>query len=422
ERITAALRLIPELANGPVVTTNFDHVLERSFREAKKEFRHVLWGTSAAAMVEAFHRNHRYLFKIHGDVDHPDQRILTREEYDRHYGATGKPESKTLPLHRVIEIAMSNRPMLFLGCSLKSDRIVGFLEEFYSEYQRLMHYAIIWRPVDEEKFRERGQELTRLGLVPIWYPSGDHDSIGTILETVLVRPGRIKAPKSKVPAKPAGPTAAQEAVAIEKYDELAALRAAELPDRQYQSTAAALTRGELVLFLGWGAHLPRERRPDSRSSWWEVARQLAQQTGYDEPIGSVTDFTRLTQYIYETRGEIQFEDYMRDLLGREYPPTLAHWFVAGLPALLRTKNYASVAPLILTANQDDVLERAFEALGEPLDTLSYIARGPDQGRFFYRPASGPPSMIRSAKQSARVMVNERPLLVKLHGSIDRRNP
>src|SRR4029434_3675463 len=86
ERITAALRLIPELANGPVVTTNFDHVLERSFREAKKEFRHVLWGTSAAAMVEAFHRKHRYLFNIHGDVDHPDQRILTREEYDRHYG------------------------------------------------------------------------------------------------------------------------------------------------------------------------------------------------------------------------------------------------------------------------------------------------------------------------------------------------
>src|SRR4029453_11327228 len=144
-----------------------------------------------------FHRTHRYLFKSHGDVDHPDQRILTREEYDRHYGATGKPESKTLPLHRVIEIAMSNRPLLFLGCSLKSDRIVGFLRKAYAESQRLIHYAIVWRPDEEDAFRARGRQLIQLGLMPIWYPRGDHVSVHTILEHVLERAGRKKPSKAK---------------------------------------------------------------------------------------------------------------------------------------------------------------------------------------------------------------------------------
>ena len=64
----------------------------------------------------------------------------------------------------------------------------------------------------------------------------------------------------------------------------------------------------------------------------------------------------------------------------------------------------------------------FDAAGEPLDVLSYIARGPDQGRFFYRPANGTPAMIRNARQASKVTVKDRPLLVKLHGSIDRRNP
>src|SRR5262245_41375678 len=53
-------------------------------------------------------------------LDPPDQRILTRAEYDRHYGRTGAADDKARPLHRVIEVAMSNRPLLFLGCSLKT--------------------------------------------------------------------------------------------------------------------------------------------------------------------------------------------------------------------------------------------------------------------------------------------------------------
>jgi hypothetical protein len=439
--ITGALRVIPRLAGGPVVTTNFDHALERVFRQVGKSFLQVLWGDSAALMIDAFQRNRRYLFKIHGDVDRPDQRILTRAEYDQHYGEPGAG-GKARPLHRVIEIAMANRPLLFLGCSLKSDRIVGFLEEFYAEYQRLMHYAIVWRPDEDDAFRERDRQLTRLGVMPIWYPRTDHGSIETILRHVLERAGQRKARTTKAATQPAGrtPTPAQIDLARRRYDELAALGAAPLLEGEYTSLAASIARGETAWFVGWGAHYPLERladstpatsaqlaagsvrRPGAPRFWQEVAAQLARETGYDEPIDTVADLTRLMQYIYEVRGEVQLEHYMREELGAAYTPTLAHWFLAGLPGLLREKNSAGVAPLILTANQDDVLERAFEALGEPLDTLAYIARGPDQGRFFYRPALSPPVMIRTARQARQVAVKERALLVKLHGSIDRRNP
>ena len=192
KRISAALRLIPDLVNGPVLTTNFDHVIERAFKEARKDFEQVVWGREADVMIDAFHQNRRYLFKIHGDVDRPKERILTREEYDKHYGQPGRTDGRGLALHRVIDLALSNRPLVFLGCSLKSDRIVGFLDDFYKQNERLTHYAILWRPVDDEQFRARGTALTRLGLKPIWYPYGDHDSIATILEHVLIRAGRTK--------------------------------------------------------------------------------------------------------------------------------------------------------------------------------------------------------------------------------------
>jgi len=422
KKIAGALPLLPEIANGPVLTTNFDHVLERTFSSAKKGFTQVLWGDSAASMIESFHKNLRYLFKIHGDVDRPEQRILTRQEYDRHYGEVGKAENHELPLHGVIDIAMKTRPLLFLGCSLKSDRIVAFLQEFYTDYQRLMHYAIVWRPDDEESFRRRGEELTRLGLKPIWYRAGDYDSVALILEYALVRAGRIRPPKNKALPKATGPTLVHEALREQKYAELAALGAAPKLGRLYELEAAAIARGELAFFLGWGVHLGRDRGPEDPLTWREASQRLAEQIEYDEPIGSVTDFTRLTQYIYDTAGEIKFDEYMRDFLGRPYPPTLAHFFIAGLPGVLRSKRYTGIAPLILTTNQDDVLERSFEQFGEPLDTLSYIGRGANQGYFFYRPASGPAAILRGGKQVARVTAGERPLLLKLHGGVDRLDP
>lgn len=42
--LTGAVMELPTLAKGAVVTTNFDRVLERVYREAGAPFEHVVWG------------------------------------------------------------------------------------------------------------------------------------------------------------------------------------------------------------------------------------------------------------------------------------------------------------------------------------------------------------------------------------------
>ena len=53
--------LLPQLAEGPVVTTNFDHVLERVFEDAGKPFDQVVWNVDSDFFVAALQLSPRYL-------------------------------------------------------------------------------------------------------------------------------------------------------------------------------------------------------------------------------------------------------------------------------------------------------------------------------------------------------------------------
>src|SRR5450755_2661127 len=52
-----AVLALPELANGAVVTTNFDRVLERAFAEAGAPFEHVVWGSQVDSIRRAIADN-----------------------------------------------------------------------------------------------------------------------------------------------------------------------------------------------------------------------------------------------------------------------------------------------------------------------------------------------------------------------------
>ena len=78
--------------------------------------------------------------------------------------------------------------------------------------------------------------------------------------------------------------------------------------------------------------------------------------------------------------------------------------------------------LLLTSNYDDLLERALQEAGEPVDVVWYEAkRGPYQGRFLHRPPEGEVVPIERPNEYTGLSLDERTVVLKLHGAIDRVN-
>ena len=116
-----AVIVLPKLfPQGVVLTTNYDHVLEKVYR---------IYGRGLQACdvlhVERLNRGLRemsseaLLIKLHGDVDEvATSVILNRESYDRAY-QDGSPLIVTL------NKCYGMKSMLFLGCSLEHDRTMA---------------------------------------------------------------------------------------------------------------------------------------------------------------------------------------------------------------------------------------------------------------------------------------------------------
>ena len=88
---------------------------------------------------------------------------------------------------------------------------------------------------------------------------------------------------------------------------------------------------------------------------------------------------------------------------------------------MRGKGYGERAanPLIITTNYDDVLERAYAEVGEPVDVLTYVADGAHRGKFVHRPANQEPVVIDRPNEYLAIPIGTRTVILKMHGAIDR---
>ncbi|MEN6536591.1 MAG: tetratricopeptide repeat protein [Bryobacteraceae bacterium] len=200
--LNGAVKVLPELMPGPVVTTNFDRVIERVFEEADMPFEYVSWGAQVDQMRRAIQENRPFLLKLHGDGEDRSARVLTKVEYERHYGSDD-PNSLRAQLRR----ALQGRTFLFMGCSLGADRTMTVLEEAIQQASGIEHFAIIERPAEEDQFFAKQRSLGHRSILPIWYPNGQHHLVEPFLrwiaqlqpsnrpvepELVLERPERRK--------------------------------------------------------------------------------------------------------------------------------------------------------------------------------------------------------------------------------------
>ncbi len=90
--LRGAVSYLPRLTDGPIITTNFDGVLEKVFADSGARFEEIVWGATRAQILrKAIGQNRRYLLKLHGDVEDDSDRVLTLNQYEKAYGGGTTP-------------------------------------------------------------------------------------------------------------------------------------------------------------------------------------------------------------------------------------------------------------------------------------------------------------------------------------------
>jgi tetratricopeptide (TPR) repeat protein len=185
-RPQAAAHVLPAIARGGVVTTNYDRVIEGVFSQQGRPLFPV-WGGRVRIVQDSLSAEAPILLKLHGDAWHAQDRILTGSEYDEHYGRdTLQRFLPDKPVPRLLQAIFKSKPVLFFGCSLADDRTMDVLGSI-ADAARTQCFAVIAREADARRQRAKEARIARFGISPIWYPTGAHDAIRPFLEHLATR-------------------------------------------------------------------------------------------------------------------------------------------------------------------------------------------------------------------------------------------
>jgi len=193
----------------------------------------------------------------------------------------------------------------------------------------------------------------------------------------------------------------------------------------YRLVANRILEGRVSPFLGAGVNLCE--RPE-KTPWQlgvylpnadELAHALAVKSLY--PDKKDVDLLRVSQWMDAILGEGALYEYLRSLFDADYPPNSVHRLLAGIPSAMKAKGAQPAHQLILTTNYDDALERAFDEKGEKYDLVWYEAKKKRGlcGKFVHRPPGEEPRPIDVPNEYADLSLDERTVILKLHGAVDR---
>jgi hypothetical protein len=199
-----------------------------------------------------------------------------------------------------------------------------------------------------------------------------------------------------------------------------------------------LLRGRVVPFLGAGVNL--SERPLEMSwissteqylpSGRELAAYLANEFHYpgsekcgiegcSQPTVEL-DLAKVSQYGATVLERGPLYDELRDVFTRKSSPTSVHRFLAEFPPST-TERVSDRHLLIISTNYDDLME---QALGEEnFDLVFYDPNTKPRPMFWHKPPA--PDELRpidSPHDYDYVFFEHRPVVLKIHGTIDRTHP
>lgn len=179
---TGAINLLPLVfPDSNVVTTNFDKLLESAFSGQSQGFDQTILGSHLGEALRILNTGGRYLLKLHGSCETVANRVLLRDEYNQAYGDTGT-------VGRFFSRFLFGKSLLFVGCSLMTDRTLRTMEQVVQvegAHSLPQHYAFLELKVGVDRV-ERKKVLAKANIFPIWYPEGEHDdSIEALLLALM---------------------------------------------------------------------------------------------------------------------------------------------------------------------------------------------------------------------------------------------
>lgn len=183
-KLGGPMGLLPRIAKGCVITTNFDDAIEQTYRGVNVEFHAYMHGTQEHNFFPRLVRGDRCLLKLHGDADNPATHILTQAQYDNAYG---NPFDFHKPLPKALRQVFVSQSMLFLGCSLEQDWTLELFEmaKRADEYAIPNHYAILPAPGDPQAKQQKATRLLALNIHPLWYPAGEREFVEQYMQLIV---------------------------------------------------------------------------------------------------------------------------------------------------------------------------------------------------------------------------------------------
>ena len=178
-------------------------------------------------------------------------------------------------------------------------------------------------------------------------------------------------------------------------------------DDHYDEVLRALTAGRLVPVLGPGVA--------GGAAGIDLAALLADRFELGPANGRGLAY--ISQLVAARNGIGPLHDELHLALDRDFEPSLLHSWLASLPPLLRERGLPQ--QLIVTTGFDTCVERAFAGVDEPLDVVSYIAMGRDRGKFVHLAPDGSASVVEEPNAYAGLALDERSVLLKIHGRVER---
>ncbi len=178
-------------------------------------------------------------------------------------------------------------------------------------------------------------------------------------------------------------------------------------DDHYDEVLRALTAGRLVPVLGPGVA--------GGAPGVDLAALLVER--FELRAAEGRGLAYISQLVAARNGIGPLHDELHLALDRDFEPSLLHSWLASLPPLLRDRGLPQ--QLIVTTAFDKAVERAFAAVDEPLDVVSYIAAGRDRGKFVHFAPGGSGAVVEEPNAYAGLELDERTVLLKIHGQVER---
>ena len=142
-RETENHRIIARLPISSLWTTNYDQLLENTF---EKELKVVDVKYTKEQLLTTKPKRDIVIYKMHGDVNHPNSAIITKEQYEQ-YHQTHEPFLNTLSGE------LTTKTFLFVGFSFTDPNLEYVLSRLnfrFREAQR-QHYCFVKTPILGEK-------------------------------------------------------------------------------------------------------------------------------------------------------------------------------------------------------------------------------------------------------------------------------